>query len=266
MFDLAVKELLTRYDVQRKMKMRDFPFLMGQHLYVGSENLGPNDTIEPAIVNGTLSVGFIGLAETLLALTGKHHGESDESQALGLSIVSHLNRKCQEATEKYHLNFSLFATPAESLSGKFIEKDKKIFGIIPGITDKEWYTNSFHIPVDYKIGAFDKIRLEGPYHKYCTAGHISYVELPSGPSTNIEAYEKIVRAMYDADMGYAAINFPVDVCKTCGFNGIIDTDTCPACGTTGNISRVRRITGYLSTLEMFNDAKKAEVEHRVKHM
>jgi len=264
--DLTIKQLLTRYDFQKRLKVRDFPFLMGQKLYLDSEDLNPDDPIEKAIKHGTLSLGFIGLAETLIALTGKHHGESQEAQGLGLSIVSHLRRKCDEASQKYSLNFSLLATPAEGLSGKFVSKDRAIFGEIPGITDKEWYTNSFHIPVDFKIGAIQKINIEGPYHKLCNAGHISYVELPSAPTNNIKAFESIIQAMYEADMGYAAVNFPVDICKECGFNGVIDTEVCPACGTGGKISRVRRITGYLSTLDMFNDAKKAEEKNRVKHM
>jgi ribonucleoside-triphosphate reductase len=266
MVDLTVKQLLTRYDFQKRLKVKDFPFLMGQKLYLDSEDLEPNDTIEKAIRHGTLSIGFIGLAETLMALTGKHHGESAEAQALGLSIVSHLRRKCDEASQKYNLNFSLLATPAEGLSGKFVTKDRELFGEIKGITDKEWYTNSFHVPVDYKIDAIKKINIEGPYHKLCNAGHISYVELPSAPTNNLEAFESIIQAMYEADMGYAAVNFPVDICKECGFNGVIDTDLCPACGTSGKISRVRRITGYLSTLDMFNDAKKAEEKNRSKHM
>ncbi|MDK2823302.1 MAG: hypothetical protein PWP71_1220 [Clostridia bacterium] len=266
MVDLTVKQLLTRYDFQKRLKVKDFPFLMGQKLYLDSEDLEPNDTIEKAIRHGTLSIGFIGLAETLMALTGKHHGESAEAQALGLSIVSHLRRKCDEASQKYNLNFSLLATPAEGLSGKFVTKDRELFGEIKGITDKEWYTNSFHVPVDYKIDAIKKINIEGPYHKLCNAGHISYVELPSAPTNNLEAFESIIQAMYEADMGYAAVNFPVDICKECGFNGVIDTDLCPACGTSGKISRVRRITGYLSTLDMFNDAKKAEEKNRTKHM
>jgi ribonucleoside-triphosphate reductase len=266
MVDLTVKQLLTRYDFQKRLKVKDFPFLMGQKLYLDSEDLEPNDTIEKAIRHGTLSIGFIGLAETLIALTGKHHGESAEAQALGLSIVSHLRRKCDEASQKYNLNFSLLATPAEGLSGKFVTKDRELFGEIKGITDKEWYTNSFHVPVDYKIDAIKKINIEGPYHKLCNAGHISYVELPSAPTNNLEAFESIIQAMYEADMGYAAVNFPVDICKECGFNGVIDTDLCPACGTSGKISRVRRITGYLSTLDMFNDAKKAEEKNRTKHM
>ncbi|MFZ5944124.1 MAG: anaerobic ribonucleoside triphosphate reductase [Bacillota bacterium] len=264
--ELTIKQLLTRYDFQKRLKVKDFPFLMGQKLYMGSENLVADDCIEEALKHGTLSLGFIGLAEALKALTGKHHGESKESQALGLSIVGHLRRKCDEATQKYKLNFSLLATPAEGLSGKFVAKDKKLFGELPGITDKEWYTNSFHIPVDFKIGAIEKINIEGPYHQMCNAGHISYVELPSAPTNNLEAFENIIHAMYEAEMGYAAVNFPVDVCKECGFNGVIDTEVCPACGTEGRISRVRRITGYLSTLDLFNDAKKAEEKNRVKHM
>lgn len=265
MMDLAVKQLLTRYDIQKSLKVKDFPFLMGQHLYVDSEDLKPNDPVEKAIRNGTLSIGFIGLAECLRALMGKHHGESDSAQAMGLSIVSHMRQRCDEATQKYHLNFSLLATPAEQLSGKFTKLDVERFGVIPGVTDKEWYTNSFHIPVEFEIDALKKIALEGPYHKYCNAGHISYVELPSAPNSNLEAFETLVRAMYDNDMGYAAVNFPVDICKDCGFNGVIESSTCPKCGGS-NISRVRRITGYLSTLDNFNDSKLAEAKARRIHM
>ncbi len=264
--NLAFKQLMTRYDIQKKLRVKDFPFLMGQKLYLDSEDLKPNDPIEKAIRHGTLSLGFIGLAECLIALTGKHHGESQEAQALGLSIVSYLRRRCDEASKKYKLNFTLLATPAEGLSGKFTKKDRERFGIIPRITDKEWYTNSFHIPVDFEITAMEKIALEGPYHKYCNAGHISYVELPSAPKHNLEAFEALIRAMYEADMGYAAVNFPVDICKECGFNGVIETDTCPKCGFQGNISRIRRITGYLSSLEFFNESKIAEEKNRKVHM
>lgn len=266
MIELAIAQLLHRYDIQKNLKVKDFPFLMGQQLYLDSEGLGPDDCVESAIKHGTLGIGFIGLAETLLALNGDHHGESSESQALGLSIISHMRRKCDEATQKYHLNFSLLATPAEGLSGKFTNIDRGLFGEIEGITDKEWYTNSFHLPVDYKIDAFEKINIEGPYHKLCNGGHISYVELPSAPQHNLEAFEALINAMYEADMGYAAVNFPVDICTECGFNGVIDKEICPACGSEGTISRVRRITGYLSTLNMFNDAKKSEEGSRINHM
>jgi len=250
--------------VQKKLKVKDFPFLMGQKLYLDSEGLSANDTIEKAIRHGTLSMGFIGLAECLTALTGKHHGESAEAQALGIAIVSHMGRRCEEATKKHNLNFSLLATPAEQLSGKFTQLDVEKFGVIKGITDKEWYTNSFHVPVEYHITALDKIRIEGAYHKYCNAGHISYVELKSAPEHNLEAFESLVRAMAEADMGYAAVNFPVDICCDCGLNGVIPGNTCPKCGS-NNISRVRRITGYLSTLDRFNDSKLAEVQHRQIH-
>jgi len=264
--NLTIKQLVSRYDVQKRFKVRDFPFLMGQKLYMDSEDLNSTDTVEKAICHGTLSMGFIGLAECLVALTGKHHGQSQEAQSLGLAIVSYIRRRCDEATKKYKLNFTLLATPAEGLSGKFTQYDVERFGVIPGITDKDWYTNSFHIPVEYDITAMDKIALEGPYHKYCNAGHISYIELPSAPDHNLEAFESIIRAMSEADMGYSAVNFPVDVCRECGFNGIIETDTCPKCNTTGRISRVRRITGYLSTLEMFNESKLAEEKNRRIHM
>ncbi|MFY9175570.1 MAG: anaerobic ribonucleoside triphosphate reductase [Peptococcia bacterium] len=264
--DLTIKQLLTRYDVQKNLQVKDFPFLMGQKLYLDSEDLKATDSIEKAIKHGTLSVGFIGLAECLLALTGKHHGESQEAQALGLAIVSYMRRRCDEATKKHGLNITLLATPAEGLSGKFTDSDRERFGVIPRITDKDWYTNSFHVPVEYEISAFDKIAIEGPYHKYCNAGHISYVELPSAPNHNLEAFEKLVHAMCEADMGYFAINFPVDICKECGFNGVIETELCPKCNSEGQISRVRRITGYLSTLEMFNDSKKAEERNRKAHL
>jgi len=264
--NLTIKQLLTRYEVQKNLKVNDFPFLMGQKLYIDSEDLQPTDTIEKAVKHGTLSMGFIGLAECLIALTGKHHGESQEAQALGLAIVSYLRRRCDEASKKYKLNITLLATPAEGLSGKFTESDRQRFGEIPQLTDKEWYTNSFHVPVEFEIAAMDKIAIEGPYHKYCNAGHISYVELPSAPNHNLEAFEKLVHAMCEADMGYFAINFPVDICKECGFTGVIETEVCPKCKNEGQISRVRRITGYLSTLEMFNDSKKAEERNRKIHM
>jgi ribonucleoside-triphosphate reductase len=263
--DLCIEQLLTRYNVQKNLKVKDFPFLMGQKLYLDSEGLSANDTIEKAVRHGTLSIGFIGLAECLVALTGKHHGTHAEAQALGVSIVSHMRQRCDEATKQYKLNFSLLATPAEQLSGKFTHLDLERYGVMPGITDKKWYTNSFHVPVEYQIGALDKIAIEGPYHKYCNAGHISYVELQSAPENNLEAFESLVRAMAEADMGYAAVNFPVDICCDCGLNSVIYDDVCPQCGGT-HISRVRRITGYLSTLDRFNDSKLAEVKNRQIHV
>jgi len=263
--NIAIDQLLTRYNLQKNLRVRDFPFLMGQKLYVDSEDLKPSDPIEKAIRNGTLSVGFIGLAECLVALTGQHHGESPASQALGITIVSHMRRICDDASKKHGLNFSLFATPAEQLSGKFTKIDVEQYGVIEGITDKKWYTNSFHVPVECKIAAMDKIAIEGPYHKYCNAGHISYVEFTSAPGQNIEAYEEIIHAMAEADMGYGAINFPVDICRSCGKQGLHNEPTCTGCGS-DNITRVRRITGYLSTLDRFNDSKLAEESNRIKHV
>jgi len=261
--EFAFKQLMTRYELQKNLRVRDFPFLMGQKLYVDSGDLKQDDPIEKAIKHGTLSVGFIGLAECLVALTGSHHGENHGSQAQGIGIVSHMRRRCDEASKKHGLNFSLLATPAEQLSGKFTKMDVEKYGEIPGVTDKEWYTNSFHVPVGCKVTALEKIALEGPYHEFCNAGHISYIELPSAPGHNIEAYEQIIRAMADANMGYGAVNFPVDICRECGKNGLHNEEFC-TCGS-DNISRVRRITGYLSTLDRFNDFKRAEEGHREKH-
>ena len=260
----VIGQLITRYNVQKNLKVRDFPFLFGQKLYMNSENLKPGDTIEPAIIHGTLSLGFIGLAETLVALTGKHHGECEASQALGISIVSHMRQVCDEASKTHGLNFSLFATPAEQLSGKFTKIDIEKYGVIRGVTDKKWYTNSFHVPVECKIAAMEKIALEGPYHKYCNAGHISYIELTSAPGQNLEAFEAIIHAMAEADMGYGAINFPVDICRDCGRQGLHNSEYCIECGG-DNITRVRRITGYLSSLDRFNDSKLAEENNRIKH-
>lgn len=240
------------------------PFIMGQKLYLESEGLKPDDPIEEAIKHGTLSVGFIGLAEALTALTGRHHGQSEESQVLGLEIVAFMRQKIDEAAEKYDLNYTLLATPAEGLSGRFVKLDRKEFGVIPGVTNKEYYTNSFHVPVDFPVSSFNKILIEGPYHKYCNAGHISYVEMPSPPLHNLEAVETIIRHMHDSDMGYGGINYPVDFCVDCNLTGVFNEDNCPRCGS-AHIRRVRRITGYLSTTERFNDSKLAELKDRVTH-
>ncbi|MCG9968063.1 anaerobic ribonucleoside-triphosphate reductase [Pelotomaculum terephthalicicum JT] len=263
--DLAVRQLYHRYTVQAKLKVKDMPFIMGQKLYLDSNGLKPDDPIEEAIKHGTLSVGFIGLAETLTALTGRNHGEDEESQALGQEIVAFMRSAIDGACERYNLNYTLLATPAEGLSGRFVGLDCKEFGLIPGVTTKEYYTNSFHIPVDQPISAYDKIKLEGPYHKYCNAGHISYVEMASPPLHNPEAVEAIIRHMRECDMGYGGINFPVDFCTNCNLLSVINEDTCPRCGS-ADISRVRRITGYLSTTDRFNDSKLYELRDRVTHM
>ena len=242
---------------------------MGEGVWIDSEKLNYNDEVREILKHGTLSVGFIGLAECLKALIGVHHGESETAQALGLEIVGHMRRRMDEMSEKTHLNFSLLATPAEGLSGRFVKIDKKKFGIIEGITDKEYYTNSFHIPVYFPISAFKKIQLEAPYHALTNAGHISYVELDGDPAKNVDAFEKVVRYMKTQGIGYGSINHPVDRDPVCGYSGIIG-DTCPKCGRTEDegpkFQRIRRITGYLvGTLDRFNDAKRAEVRDRVKH-
>lgn len=269
--DLVIDQLLERMQIQGNKKVKNFPFLMGQGIWRGSEELNYDDKLEKVIKQGTLTLGFIGLAECLIALTGKHHGESEESQELGLKIISHMRKRMDEATEKYKLNFSLIATPAEGLSGRFTAIDKSIYGEIKGITDKEYYTNSFHIPVYYKISAYDKIKKEAPYHNLTNGGHITYVELDGDTSNNLEAFETIIKSMKEFGIGYGSINHPVDRDPVCGYSGVIEGDICPKCGRNENdnnikFDRIRRITGYLvGTVDRFNDAKKAEVRDRVKH-
>lgn len=269
--DLVIDELLERMQIQANKKVKNFPFLMGQGVWKGSEDLGAEDKLEEVIKQGTLTLGFIGLAECLIALTGKHHGESDESQELGLRIISHMRQRMDEASNKYNLNFSLIATPAEGLSGRFTSIDKKLYGNIKGITDKEYYTNSFHVPVYYEISAYDKIKKEAPYHTLTNGGHITYVELDGDTSNNLEAFETIIKAMKELGIGYGSVNHPVDRDPICGYSGVIEGEICPNCGRNEDNSnikfeRIRRITGYLvGTVDRFNDAKKAEVRDRVKH-
>ena len=268
---LVADQLLQRFEFQGNQKVKNFPFLMGQGNWVGSNKLGPNDKLRDVIKHGTLSMGFIGLAETLVALIGKHHGESVEAQELGLDIIGHMRDFCDEATKKYKLNFSLLATPAEGLSGRFTKMDRKEFGKIEGVTDRDFYTNSFHVPVYYPISAFEKIDIEAPYHALCNAGHITYIEMDGDPSENIEAFEAVIRHMKEAGIGYGSVNHPVDRDPVCGFSGIIEGDVCPSCGRHEcdgeyGFERLRRITGYLvGSLERWNDGKKAEEAARVKH-
>jgi anaerobic ribonucleoside-triphosphate reductase len=265
LLDLTCEQLFHRYEVQAKLKVKDMPFLMGQGLYLDSDKLAANDVIAEVIKHGTLSVGFIGLAETLIALTGYHHGEGEEAQILGEEIVAFMRNKVDKATDKYMLNYTLLATPAEGLAGRFVKMDCSEYGLIPGVTDKEYYTNSFHIPVNYSISVHDKIKLEAIYHKYTNAGHISYVEFTAPPVNNLGAVEDLIRYMKQCDIGYAGINFPVDFCEGCGYLGVINADACPVCSSL-EIKRVRRITGYLSTIDRFNDAKHEELEQRVAHL
>lgn len=270
MISRCIDQLLDRFEIQCRKKVRNYPFLMGNGIWIDSDKLGADDEVREVLKHGTLTVGFIGLAECLKSLTGYHHGESPESQKLGLEIVGHMRERMDEAAQKYGLNFSLLATPAEGLSGRFVEMDRKRFGSIPGVTDREYYTNSFHVPVYYPISAWDKIRLEAPYHEFTNGGHISYIEFDGDPTANLEAFEAVVRCMKENGIGYGAINHPVDHDPVCGYNGIIG-DTCPKCGRTETpdrpFERIRRITGYLvGTLDRFNNAKRAEVRDRVKHL
>ncbi len=269
--DLVIEQLMDRYKIQAKKKVLNYPFLMGQGVWLGSEKLKLEDEVGEILKHGTLSVGFIGLAESLKSLIGNHHGETEEARDLGLKIITHMRERMDEEAEKSGFNYTLLATPAEGLSGRFVKMDRKRFGNIEGVTDKDYYTNSFHVPVYYKINAFDKIRIEAPYHELTNAGHISYVELDGDPTKNLEAFEQIIRCMKESGIGYGSINHPVDRDPVCGYTGIIE-DTCPQCGRKefenelGGFERIRRITGYLvGTIDRFNNAKKSEEKDRIKH-
>lgn len=227
--DLVFRQLLHRFKIQCSKRVYNYPFLMGQGVWIDSEKLGPDSSVAEVLKHGTLSVGFIGLAETLKALTGKHHGESAESQKLGIEIITHMRRRMDEESQETGLNFTLLATPAEGLSGRFVRIDKKKYGEIPGVTDRDYYTNSFHVPVYYPIRAFEKIRIEAPYHALTNAGHISYVELDGDVCKNLDAFERIIRCMKESGIGYGSVNHPVDRDPVCGFTGVIG-DVCPRCG------------------------------------
>ncbi len=243
---LCCRQLLHRFEIQKKKTVKNYPFLMGQGIWIDSDKLNINDEVGEVLKNGTLSVGFIGLAETLVALTGKHHGESEESRKLGLEIITHMRKYLDDESEKTGLNFTLLATPAEGLSGRFVRIDQKRFGKIPGVTDREYYTNSFHVPVYYPISAFEKIRIEAPYHALTNAGHISYVELDGDTAKNPEAFEAVIRCMKESGIGYGSVNHPVDRDPVCGFTGVID-DVCPRCG---------RHEGEAVSIERLNELRK----------
>ena len=266
---LVVGQLDERFKIQASKHVYNAPFLMGQGVWIDSEKLSMNDTQEEVLKHGTLTVGFIGLAEALVALTGSHHGQDPESQKLGLEIVGHMRGYLDRLSQERKMNYSLIATPAEGLSGRFVRMDRERYGSIPGVTDRDYYTNGFHVPVYYDINAFDKISLEAPYHALTNGGHISYVELDGDPTNNLEAFESIIRHMKESGIGYVSVNHPVDRDPVCGYNGIIG-DRCPKCGRAEDdnvrFERIRRITGYLvGTLDRFNDAKRAEEADRVKH-
>lgn len=229
MIDLVIRQLLHRFKIQCAKIGKNYPFLMGQNIWLDSDNIGEYDTVSEVLRHGTLTVGFIGLAETLKALIDKHHGESAEAQKLGLAIIGHMRKRMDDEAQKTKLNFSLIATPAEGLSGRFVKIDRKIYGSIPGVTDREYYTNSFHIPVYYPISAYKKIQLEAPYHNLTNGGHISYIEMDGDPTKNLTAFEAIIRCMHDNGIGYGSVNHPVDRDPVCGYTGIIN-GVCPKCG------------------------------------
>ena len=246
MMELVTRQLLHRFKIQCSKKGRNYPFLMGQGVWLDSDKLGPDDSVAEVLKHGTLSIGFIGLAETLKALVGKHHGESEAAQRLGLEIISRMRAFCDRKSEEMGLNFTLLATPAEGLSGRFVRIDQKKYGVIPGVTDREYYTNSFHVPVYYPISAFTKIEIEAPYHALTNAGHISYVELDGDTCKNPQAFEEIIRCMKENGVGYGSVNHPVDRDPVCGYTGVID-DVCPRCG---------RRAGEPVSVERLNELRK----------
>lgn len=229
MIHLSFRQLLHRFQIQCRKKVKNYPFLMGQGIWIDSENLSENDEVAEVLKHGTLTVGFIGLAETLKALVGFHHGESEVAQELGLKIVSHMRKKTDEAAKRTKLNFSLIATPAEGLSGRFVLMDREKYGVISGVTDRDYYTNSFHVPVYYPVKAHEKIGLEAPYHELTNGGHITYIELDGDICKNLDAFEIIIRYMKQSGIGYGAINHPLDRDPVCGYVGVIDNE-CPRCG------------------------------------
>lgn len=261
--DLAKESLLHRYDVLKGLKVKDMPFVAGQNLMKGSENLNPEDSIEPILKQGSWAIGFIGLAETLKALIGNHHGETEEAKDLGVKIITHLRNYTDELIKETKLNWSTYATPAEGLSGRFIIQDKAVFGEIEGVTDKDYYTNSYHIPVSYPMSIKDKIDIEAPYHKLCNGGHISYIEIDDYPTP--EVIQSIVDYAYkETNISYIGINFHMRYCKDCGERVESSMSKCPKCSS-HDIQGISRVTGYLSLDERFGAGKYAERADRTAH-
>ena len=260
---LAKESLIHRYNVLKKLRVKDLPFVAGQGLLKGSEGLNENDSIEPILKQGTFGIGFIGLAEALIALVGKHHGEDRETRELGFKIISYMREFIDRAVEETNLNWSCYATPAEGLSGKFIKQDKRVFGLIKGITDKDYYTNSYHVPVNYSISIKEKIEIEAPYHKLCNAGHISYIEVDDRPSG--EMIMDILNYAYkNTNISYLGINFHIRYCKNCGEHLDSSDKSCKKCGSE-DIQGISRVTGYLSLDERFGPGKYEERRDRVSH-
>ncbi len=266
MLEVAAKQLDDRFQFQKTAFAKQFPLLM-KSLWIGADKLAPYDTVESVINQGTLGIGFIGLAECLVALTGKHHGESEESQELGLKIVSYMRQRINDFCERYHHNYSVLATPAEGLSGKFTKKDRKQFGIIPGVTDRDYYTNSNHVPVYYKCSARHKAEVEAPYHEMTRGGHIFYVEIDGDATHNPQVIMSVVDMMDQLNMGYGSVNHNRNRCMDCGYENADDKlEVCPKCGSK-NIDKLQRITGYLvGTTDRWNSGKLAELNDRVTHI
>jgi ribonucleoside-triphosphate reductase len=261
--ELAKESLLHRYEVLKRLKIKDLPFVAGQGLMKGSEGLSPDDSIEPILKQGTWSIGYIGLAETLFALLGKHHGESEEARELGIKIITHIRNYTDRTAKETMLNWSTYATPAEGLSGRFILQDRKVFGEIKGVTDKEYYTNSYHIPVGFPISITDKIQIEAPYHKLCNAGHISYIELDDYPNEDV-IMDILNYAYKNTNISYIGINFHIKYCRDCGTYLNHGEHKCTKCGS-ANIQGISRVTGYLSLDERFGAGKYAERADRRSH-
>lgn len=267
--ELSKKQLLERFEIQARRKVKNMPFLMGQGVWLDSDKLGPDDEIREVIKHGSMTIGFVGLAETLVALYGHHHGEGKEYWDKGYAIIKHMREYTDRVSEEMKLNFGLLASPAESNAGKALKKCRAKYGIIEGVTDREYFTNSNHIPVYFNISASEKIKLEAPFHELCNGGHICYVELDGDTSRNVDAIESVVRCMHDNGIGYGSINHPVDRDPKCGYTGVIN-DECPYCHRKETedapFERIRRITGYLvGSLDKWNDSKRAEEHDRVKH-
>jgi len=260
---VARESLLHRYSVLKDLKVKDLPFVAGEGLLRGAEGLSKEDNIEPVLKQGSFAIGFIGLAETLMALTGKHHGECEESRKLGLEILNYIRKTCDEFKNIDRLNWSCYATPAEGLSGKFIQQDKEKYGIIEGVTDKEYYTNSYHVPVSAKVSIKDKVDIEAPYHKICNAGHITYIELDGTPSAD-DVMNVINYSYKNTNINYMGINFHIRYCKECGTSVQQNGSQCAKCGSK-RIQGISRVTGYLSLDERFGEGKSAERADRVSH-
>ena len=263
--DLAVRQLYKRYLFQRTAKAKEFQFLYENGTWKDGDKLKPNDEVGDLLKTGTLGLGFVGLAECLIDLCGKHHGESKKALLLGESIIKHMHDRMKEQSQKDGLNWAVLATPAESYGGTSLRKFVKEFGVVEKVSDREYFSNSNHVPVWYEISAIEKIQIESIFHKYTLGGHILYIELDGDATKNIKAMDIIVQNMIKNNAGYFAINIPVDKCNDCGYDGVINEDFCPVCESE-NISRIRRITGYLTgSLDRWNTAKQAEERDRVKH-